>query len=116
MSFQDEIREKFKYLFDDYGFKIDTCNTDKELEEFLVVAVGQRISLKFINDRANFFLDVSFNSKPEHWINFYSLLGKLKEKGCLKENFKPINKIDNVKSYLKKNIDIISKTGIDTFN
>lgn len=107
MNFEDEIAKSFDFLFKDYGFKINKDNSDDELSDFIAVAVGKNVGLKFIKDRADFFLDVSSNSTPEKWVSFYKVLGQLREIGLLKEDFKPSNKLSHVREYLKKYINII---------
>ena len=111
MSFQDEITKNFDFLFKDYGFKINTYNADEDLSDFIAIAVGKNISLKFIKDRADFFLDVSSNSTPDKWVSFYKVLGQLREDGLLKDGFKPSNKLNHVRDFLKKNIDLILREG-----
>ena len=107
MAFRDEILDNFEFLFKDYNFKIDRYNADEELADFLVVAVGRELSLKFIKDRADFFLDISSNKTPENWITFYKVLEQLKINGHLKENIKSVNKMNNIRIYLKKYFETI---------
>ena len=102
MCFEEEIKKQFNFLFEQYGFKILGNVMDQELSGFVVTASGRGILLRFIKDRADFFLDVSSEIDPENRINFYELLGRLKDKGLITQGFKASNKINNVKSCLKR--------------
>ena len=105
-----KTRQEVYKVFNEYGFTIDKNNNlDNEVKDFLVIAKGREMRFKFINDRADFFLDISSTESPENWIEFYKILQWLKEKGYIKENSKVSNKMKNIRILLKNHIGMIEK-------
>src|SRR3989338_442998 len=112
MRFEDEIRKEFDFLFKDYGFQFLKNKLSRDVKDFTAFAGGQEMQLMFIKDRADFSLRLGIDQTSEKWLEFYEALNLLKEKGCILPEYKPSNKMNHIKSYLKKNFKII-KSNID---
>ena len=107
MSIEKEVKKSFDFLFQTYDFNIFPNNLDEEMRDYVVLASGRGLKLRFIQDRADFFLDVSSDTTPEKWVGFYEVLGQLKDKGLISDNYKVSNKMNHVKSFLKDYFQVI---------
>ncbi len=109
-DFQKEIKNNFDFLFTLYGFffmKEDTL--DEEYKNVIFVVQTKEIRIRFIKDRADFFLDVSSILEPEQWYGFYKILNWLKDKKYINNAFKPVNKIKNVSKILQQHYKVITE-------
>jgi len=89
----------FPFLFEQFGFAFLGTSAD---DEMVVIAESGSLRLRFIQDRADFFLDIGSSKTPEKWIGLYDLLDEMKRKGLISESYKYANKISAVSSILKK--------------
>ncbi|NLT50090.1 MAG: hypothetical protein GXX85_04135 [Ignavibacteria bacterium] len=89
----------YDFLIEKYGFK--KLNTNNK---YTYVLKNSKIKIRFILDRADFFIDIMDN-KNDEWIELYKLLIKLNVVDSGK--IKPINKNKYLKSLLSKYINEI---------
>src|SRR3989338_665956 len=63
-------------IFEKWGFEFvavkDTFGGN------IVIAQSDKLRIRFIQDRADFFMDIGKIQEPEHWISFYSILDQLR--------------------------------------
>ena len=93
------------FLFQDWGFKFVEVKDD--FGGNVAIAQSDDFRLRFIRDRADFFLDVGKTNEPEKWIGFYKILDELKAKGLILNGYKYTNKIRVVSSTLNQHLIII---------
>ena len=100
MAIRDQTLKAFPFLFEEFGFAfLDTAAPDSDL---VVIAESGLIRLRFIQDRADFFLHVGSSKTPEKWIDLYDLLQEMKGKGLISEGYKYANRIAAVSRILRK--------------
>ncbi len=105
MALRDQVLKAFPFLFDQAGFAfVGSKGGDDEL---IVIAESGNVRLRFIQDRADFFLDVASSKNPERWIGCYDLLDEMKAKGLVCEGYKYSNRIGSVSSLLRKTLPAI---------
>src|SRR4029079_9991504 len=75
-SLKSSIHPHFPYLFEKWGFTF--IDFDKDYEGLVIVAQSDSLKIRFIKDRADFFVDVGPNQKPERWIELYKIIDRLK--------------------------------------
>jgi hypothetical protein len=109
MDFEESIKEDFGFLFKEYGFKVLTNDHNDETRDFVIIAYGYGMKFRFIQDRADFFMDVSFAAPSEEWISFYKVLDSLRSNGVISNEYKVSNKRDVIKSYLRKYFKVIEE-------
>jgi hypothetical protein len=97
-TLRELILKAFGFLFQQFGFSfLGTANDD----ELIVVAESDDLRLRFIQDRADFFLDISTVRNPEQWIGLYDLLIEMKKKGRISRDYKCVNRVGALSSVLK---------------
>ena len=100
MNFESEIKKAFDFIFNEFGFTL-SVNDNNVTKDYLLLAYGQGMKLRFIQDRAALFMDMSFSTPSEKWISFYKVLSVLKDRGLISGSYKISNKLGSVKSKLK---------------
>jgi len=98
MSFTEQIRQAFHFLFEEFGFSF---RDDEDVGDALVAQAGD-IRLRFIRDRSDFFLDAGKSSTPDRWIGVYDILDNLRRSGQISIEFKYVNKMKPLGNLLKK--------------
>ena len=99
-SFQSNIQQCFPYLFEKWGFKF--IDLESDYDGNVIVARSDRLKIRFIKDRADFFLDLGRADEPEGWIGLYKIIDRLKEEGRVHIGCKYSNKIGNVSRVLEQ--------------
>lgn len=99
MTIRDQTLNAFPFLFEQFGFAFLGTSAD---DEMVVIAESGSLRLRFIQDRADFFLDVGSAKTLEKWVGLYDLLDDMKRKGLISEGYKYVNRIDAVSGILKK--------------
>jgi hypothetical protein len=100
MTIRDQTLKAFPFLFEQFGFAfLDAAAGDSEM---VVIAQSGLMRLRFIQDRADFFLDVGSSKAPEKWIGLYDVLDEMKRKGLIFEDYKYVNKIGALSGVLRK--------------
>jgi hypothetical protein len=100
MSFKNKIEKYFSYLFERWGFEF--VDLEDDYGGNIVVAQSDELKIRFINDRADFFLDISRIEKPDSWIGFYEIIDQLNARGGVNIEYKYANKIGAVSRLLDK--------------
>jgi len=100
MAIRDQTLKAFPFLFEEFGFAF--VNTAVKDSEMIVIAESGLMRLRFIQDRADFFLDVGSSKTPEKWIGLYDILDEMKQKGLISEGYKYENRIGAVSGNLRK--------------
>jgi hypothetical protein len=103
MRQKDEIRNIFPYLFEEFGFVFE----DEPKSDLVVVAQSGDLRLRFIKDRADFFLDVGRLSMPDQWIGFYQILDELKRNNQISYGYKYANKMKPVSGLLQVSFPLV---------
>jgi hypothetical protein len=107
MSIRSQVLKAFPFLFEQCGFVfIDAPASDNEM---VVVAQSGMIRLRFIQDRADFFLDVGNSKVPDKWIGLYNILDEMKQKGVISDDYKYTNKIGALSAIVRKTFPAIQE-------
>lgn len=107
-DFQEEIKNNFDFLFDIYGFSfVEEDAFDEDFKDVIYIAQTKEVRIRFIKDRADFFLDVGSISEPEKWYRSYKILNWLKADKYITDEFKPVNKIKNVSKILRQHCKLV---------
>jgi len=99
MSLSDDVVKAFAYLFDEYGFAIIE---NEETSPYVVIAQSGNLRLRFIKDRADFFLDVGIASIPGRWVGFYETIEEMKKGGRIAFAKKYTNKMAALSAALRE--------------
>lgn len=105
MTIRDQTLKAFPFLFEEFGF--DFLGTSAGNDEMIAIAESGMLRLRFIQDRADFFLDVGSSKTPDKWIGLYDLLDEMKRKGLISEGYKYANRIGAVSGILRKTFPIL---------
>lgn len=100
------MKRDFQFLFDEYQFEF-VNSIEEEESEFVTIIQNDEILLRFIFDRADFFLDISKKGNHNEWEEFFNVLDNLYKKKVIKEEIKVVNKKNRIKSLLKKYLPFI---------
>lgn len=107
----DSIQNKFNFLFKDYGFtpsENETENTD-----WIVVLTFGILRFRFIEDRANLFMDIALISEPDEWHELVSVLSLINKKQELDDNVRVKNNFGNLRTLLIKYLDVLIRYADD---
>ncbi len=102
-SLIDSIKMNFDFLFKDYGF-VFSEKSDERTDWVVVVILGL-LRIRFIEDRANIFADISFTYEPDLWYELSSVLLLLKKINSREGEVRVGNNIASLRSVLKSNLD-----------
>ncbi len=105
MALRDQVLKAFPFLFEQAGFVF--VGPEGDDDEVIVIAESADLRLRFIRDRADFFLDVGSSKNSQKWIGSYDLLDEMKSKGLVCETYKYSNRIGSVSSILRKTLPAI---------
>jgi hypothetical protein len=105
--FEGSIQQYFHYLFEKWGFKF--MDLDNDCDENVVVVQSDSLKIRFVKDRADFFLDVGRAEEPDRWIELYKIIDQLKAAGHVHVEFKYNNKIRPVSRLLEQCFPEIQK-------
>ena len=75
----------------------------------VLISESKRMRIQFINDRADFFLDITSVSEPDSWRGFYEILDRLASAGVIEKNYRYANKIGPVSRLLHNHLPEIEK-------
>ena len=98
MSFKNNIQQFFPDLFEKWGFEF--VNVINDCGGNIVIAQSDKLRVRFVCDRADFFLDIGRVAEPDRWIEFYKVIDQLKEEGHVTTGYKYSNKIGPVSRLL----------------
>jgi len=106
----DCIKKNFNFLFEDYGFILSDDpegNTD-----WVVVLVHKLFRVRFVKDRANMFVDMSFTYAPNIWYEIILVLSLMNKSQGI-DDIRLKNNVGSLRSmlmkYLNELIDSINK-------
>jgi len=108
-QFEKELESCFDFLFKEYGFIFLVEQPETKYRDFVTIAQAKEIRIRFIKDRSDFFLDVGSTAEPDKWYEFYKILLWLKERKLIHENFKPLNRMNDIRNHLKNYYDLINE-------
>lgn len=94
MSFKNKVEKCFSYLFEKWGFEF--VDLENDYGGNIVVAQSDKLRIRFVNDRADFFLDIAQIEKPDEWIGFYEIVDELRARRLVNVEYKYTNKIEAV--------------------
>lgn len=106
-SFESNIKQYFPYLFERLGFKF--IDLENDYDGNVVVARSDRLRIRFIKDRADFFLDIGRVEEPDRWIGLYKIIDRLNAEGHVHTGYKYSNKISPVSRLLEQYFPEIQK-------
>jgi len=98
-QFKDEILQVFPYLFEKLRFEF--VDLDNDYGGNVVVAQSDTMRIRFVDDRADFFLDIGQVADPDRWIEFYKIINTLKAEGRVHSEYKYSNKVRSVSRLLE---------------
>jgi hypothetical protein len=105
MPLPEEIRKAFPYLFEEFGFVF----LDEPEPDMVVIAQSGDLRLRFIKDRADFFLDAGKSSAPDRWTGLYEILDDLKRNGRISLGYKYANKMKPVSGVLRESFPVVKE-------
>lgn len=97
-NFREDILRFFPYLFEKYKFEF--VNQSNDFGGNVILAQSEKLRVRFIRDRADFFLDMSRNEEPEKWVSFYKIMDQLSAKGKINIQYKYSNQMSIVSQLL----------------
>jgi hypothetical protein len=97
---KSSIDRHFPYLFEKWGFEF--IDPEKNFGGNVVMAQSECLRIRFIRDRADFFVDVGPAGKPERWIELFKIIDLLGAGGHVHVGYKYKNKIMPVSRLLEK--------------
>lgn len=68
----------------------------------VAIAHSGMIRFRFIQDRADFFIDIGSPKEPNKWVNLYDVLDEMKEAKLIPGDYKYINRIDSLGTLVSK--------------
>lgn len=95
-----EVRRCFSYLFEKWGFEF--VDLENDYDGNIVIAQSDTLKIRFIRDRADFFLDISCAEESAEWIGFYKIVDQLCVNGKLNIQYKYSNKMGAVSQLLRQ--------------
>lgn len=98
-SFKNDIQHFFPYLFEKWGFEFVDITNDHG--ENVVVVQSSTMRIRFVHDRADFFLDFGRIGEPDRWIEFHKIMDQLIAEGHVHAGYKYSNKIKHVSRLLE---------------
>ena len=101
MSTRDQILRIFPFLFEQFGFAF--VDVSGEEDEVVLIAESGYLRFRFIQDRADFFLDVGNSRNPQKWTGIYDLLDEMKQNALISGDYKYANKAGALSGLLRKN-------------
>ena len=99
MKLKEEVVKHFAYLFEQRGFTLVSG------DEFVLIAESAELRLRFIRDRADFFLDLATRADPDRWVGLYETLSKLANEHAVTHHLKPVNRPAQVSSALRTHFE-----------
>jgi len=72
------------------------------LAETYFIAQSDKMKIRFIHDRNDFFLDISSIANQDLWAGSHKILGHLRKIGKIKADYKCTNKIMAVRKFLNQ--------------
>ena len=112
MSIREQTLKAFPFLFHQFGFAL--LDAPAEDSEMVVIGQSGSIRLRFIQDRADFFLDVGSSKTPNKWISVYEVLDEMKQKMLITEDYKYANRISALSSILSKTFPALREYWLST--
>ena len=73
----------------------------------MVIAQQGTLRLRFVWDRADFFVDIGSNKEAGKWVELFRVLDELRAQRLLHEEYKHSNKLNVVRSLLRKHIGLL---------
>lgn len=107
----DSIQNNFNFLFEDYGFTASEDETENT--DWIVVLTFGFLRFRFIEDRANLFMDIALISEPNEWHELVSVLSLINKKQGLDDSVRIKNNVGNLRSLLTKYLDILIRYADD---
>jgi hypothetical protein len=96
----DSVKKHFNFLFDDYGFVLS--NDPEENTEWVVVLILGVLQLRFVEDRADIFMDVSFKYTPDAWYELVSVLLLVNKFRGVSEDIRVKNNVGSLRLLLNR--------------
>lgn len=102
MALRERVQNAFPFLFHEHGFVfLDHPGAD---DETVLIAGSSDMLIRFIVDRADFFVDVGDARTPEMWTSLYEVLDAMKRAGRVVSSYKYANTIAASSSVLRENV------------
>jgi len=101
----DKIKNNFNFLFSEYKFI--PSNIEDENNEWVLVLILGELRLRFIEDRANLFLDIGFVNAPTKWYEAVKVFQLINSMENIQEEVIVQNNIKSNRGLLKKYIKIM---------
>ncbi len=112
--FKEDVRRCFLFLFEKWGFEfVDVAD---DFGGNIAVAKSGILRIRFIRDRADFFVDIGTSVNSERWTGFYKILDGLRAKGKVKMEYKYSNKMRAVSKLLYQCFLVIQESFLDQHN
>lgn len=99
----DSIKKNFDFLFKDYGFVLS--DDPEENMDWVVVLIFGILRIRFVEDRANMFMDISFTYAPNTWYETISVLSLVNKVKGVSDDIRAKNSIGSLRSVLKKYLE-----------
>jgi hypothetical protein len=110
----DSVKKHFNFLFDDYGFLLS--NDPEENTEWVVVLILGVLQLRFVEDRADIFMDVSFKYTPDAWYELVSVLLLVNKSRGVSEDIRVKNNVGSLQLLLNRYLgELISAANSEDF-
>ena len=102
---KEEVRRCFSYLFEKWGFEFVDLKDD--FGGNVVIAQSGKLRIRFIRDRADFFLDVGNTLEAEQWTSFYKVLDQLRLSGRVNGEYKYSNRMKAISKLLNQYFPVV---------
>ena len=107
-EFKKIILKNFDFLFLKGGFVVEN-EVEKDLKDFMIIVQKNDIRFRFIQDRADFFIDIGSIKEPNLWYEWHKIFFWLKQHGYLTGDFTAVNKLSVLRKELNKVLPLIEK-------
>lgn len=98
----DSIKKHFSFLFEDYGFVVSD-NADENTDWVVVLILGI-LRIRFVEDRANIFMDIAFTDSPDTWYEIVSVLSLANKARGDSSEIRVKNNVGSLRSVLKTHL------------
>ena len=107
----DSIQSNFDFLFKDYGFV--PSENEEENTDWVAVLIFDFLRLRFVEDRANLFMDIALTSQPDDWHELVSVLSLINKRQGMDGNIRVKNSVSSLRSLLKEYLDVLTRFADD---
>jgi hypothetical protein len=99
----DRISSNFEFLFEVYGFV--PSKNEEENNDWVLVLTFDFIRLRFVEDRADLFLDIGLITEPDVWHELSPVMALINERQGIEDDIRVSNTDKSLKMLLRKHVE-----------